>query len=494
MTATHSRNLLERILNLFTEVRSGEGTRAILLSFNIFLILAAYYIMKPVREALIIAGSGAEVKSYAAAIQAVLVVILVPLYARFADRLRRRRLINGVTVFFVACLILFYLLAQVDIPYLDVAFFLWLGIFSLMITAQFWAFANDLYTPEEGKRLFVIIALGAPPGAVMGGVITNLLIDWLGVYQLLLVAGGLLLLSLLLTNIVETGAAAIQEPERAEQWVKVELPAKTSGAFRLVFQTRYLILLAFLTMFLNWVNTTGEYILGRTVQQTAREQVASDRLQNLAQRYASERSGVPAGAGSAEMEGYKEDYLKQYREKYIGDFYAKFYTGVNLAGLLIQLFVVSRILKFFGVRAALIVLPLIALGGYLVMALYPVLGIIRWVKTAENSTDYSLQNTVRQVLFLPTTREQKYKAKQAIDTFFWRAGDVLSALLVFAGTTWFAFETKQFALSCVLLVTAWLALAVLLGREHTKLTRSLDQGSPISGLRDSSLPDSGQKS
>ena len=91
---------------------------------------------------------------------------------------------------------------------------------------------------------------------------------------------------------------------------------------------------------------------------------------------------------------------------------------MNIAGLLLQLFVVSRVLKYLGVRVAILVLPLIALGGYLVAAFYPVLAIVRWVKTAENATDYSLQNTVRQVLFLPTTREQKYKAKQAIDTFF----------------------------------------------------------------------------
>jgi AAA family ATP:ADP antiporter len=94
---------------------------------------------------------------------------------------------------------------------------------------------------------------------------------------------------------------------------------------------------------------------------------------------------------------------------------------------------------------------------------------VRWVKTAENATDYSLQNTVRQVLFLPTTREQKYKAKQAIDTFFVRAGDVLSAVLVFAGTTLFALSTRQFALVNIVLVCAWLVLAVLIGREYRRL-------------------------
>ena len=97
---------------------------------------------------------------------------------------------------------------------------------------------------------------------------------------------------------------------------------------------------------------------------------------------------------------------------------------------------------------------------------------VRWAKTAENATDYSVQNTVHQVLFLPTTREQKYKAKQAIDTFFVRAGDVLSAVVVFAGTTWLAFSAQSFALFNVALVIIWLILAILIGRHYKRLTAS----------------------
>ncbi len=97
---------------------------------------------------------------------------------------------------------------------------------------------------------------------------------------------------------------------------------------------------------------------------------------------------------------------------------------------------------------------------------------VRWAKTAENSTDYSLQNTVRNVLFLPMTREQKYKAKQVIDAFFWRAGDVLSAVLVFVGTTFLAMQASHFAMFNIFLVVFWLALAVLIGREYRRLVAS----------------------
>jgi AAA family ATP:ADP antiporter len=258
----------------------------------------------------------------------------------------------------------------------------------------------------------------------------------------MLVAAGILAVSLLLTNAVERrereretrGAAAAAEPE--------DEPLKEGGAFALVFRSRYLLLIALLMLVLNWVNTTGEYILGRTVLAAA-EQALAD--------------GTAGGLS---------------KEEIIGDFYADFFTVVNLAGLLLQLFVVSRVLKYLGVGAAVMILPLIALGGYLIAAFYPVLAIVRWAKTAENATDYSLQNTVRQVLFLPTTREQKYKAKQAIDTFFVRAGDVLSAVVVFAGTTWLALSTKGYALFNVALVTVWLILAILIGRGYRRLAEA----------------------
>jgi len=137
--------------------------------------------------------------------------------------------------------------------------------------------------------------------------------------------------------------------------------------------------------------------------------------------------------------------------------------------LLIQLFLVSRIFKYLGIRIAILILPIIAMGGYLLLAFYPVLGIVRWAKTAENATDYSLNNTVRHALFLPTNREEKYKAKQAIDSFFHRSGDVLSALIVFLGTQLLAFRTSHFALFNLLLVVIWLVLAFRIGILNKRL-------------------------
>ncbi|NIS67232.1 MAG: translocase, partial [Gemmatimonadales bacterium] len=148
----------------------------------------------------------------------------------------------------------------------------------------------------------------------------------------------------------------------------------------------------------NWVNTNGEYILGRTVERLTEEAVAAE------------------GAGPEEVRAR------------IAGFYSTFFTAVNFLGLLLQAFVVSRILKYAGIRRALLFLPVIALLGYTVIAIVPIIAVIRFIKITENSTDYSLNNTVRHALFLPTTREEKYKAKQAVDSFFHRSGDVLSAV------------------------------------------------------------------
>lgn len=431
---------LEKFLNIFTEVRAGEATSALLLAFNIFLILSAYYVLKPVREALILSSGGAEVKSYAAAGQALLLLVAIPVYSWLANRFSRRLLINAVTFFFIGCLLLFFVLHAYEVP-LGVVFFLWVGIFNLMVPAQFWAFANDIYTPEAGKRLFVIVAFGGSLGAVTGSYIDSVLIGSLGVYNLMLVAAGILASSLVVTYVVEYlehKSVSIDDQDDTE--VTEEAFSKT-GAFAMVLQNRYLLLIAILMLLLNWVNTTGEYILGKTVLSNAEALVQSGQ---------SEYTSV---------------------ESYIGGFYADLYSVVNVLGLVLQLFVVSRLLKYLGVRVAVLILPVIAMGGYLFAAFYPILEILRITKTAENATDYSVQNTVRQVLFLPTSREEKYKAKQAIDTFFVRSGDVLSAGLIFAGTSYWSMNTQHFAMVNSALVVAWLVVAFWVGSRYKSMTQ-----------------------
>ena len=145
---------------------------------------------------------------------------------------------------------------------------------------------------------------------------------------------------------------------------------------------------------------------------------------------------------------------------------------MNVAAVLLQAFVASRLVKYFGLAGVLFALPVIALGAYGIVALGATLGIVRWAKTAENSTDYSVMNTARQLLWLPTTREEKYKAKQAVDSFFVRLGDLAAAFVVFAGTAWVTLDASGFAIVNLCFVALWLVLAVALLRQSRRLHNS----------------------
>jgi AAA family ATP:ADP antiporter len=169
-------SILDRMLGLFAEVHAGEGGTVLLLALNVFLILMAYYVLKPVREALVLSEGSAELKSYLSAGQVAVLAVVVPLYGRLVARFPRMRLINVVTLFFAACPIVFYLLARAHVP-LGIIFFVWIGVFSLMIVAQFWSFANDIYTKDQGERLFAIVGFGASLGAVAGARIADQLIE-----------------------------------------------------------------------------------------------------------------------------------------------------------------------------------------------------------------------------------------------------------------------------------------------------------------------------
>jgi AAA family ATP:ADP antiporter len=154
----------------------------------------------------------------------------------------------------------------------------------------------------------------------------------------------------------------------------------------------------------------------------------------------------------------------------IGSYYAVTDFWQNLLGVLIQLFLVSRIFKYLGVGRALFVLPMIALGSYGIFAAAPILALIRIAKITENATDYSLQNTVRRALFLPTSREAKYKALNAVETFFWRAGDMLSAVATFVLIQLLGLGVRSYAALNLGIVVVWMVVAASLSRENRKLT------------------------
>ena len=320
------------------------------------------------------------------------------------------------------------------LPHVGVLFFIWVGFFSLTIVAQFWSYANDIYSKEMGNRLFPIIGIGMTAGAPVGALIAEQLFSAQIEPHLMLHIGSIILLfSLAIYFLVNR-----REDRRVGQEENSKQVLAKGNGFSLVFRRRYILLLALLFILLNLVNSTGEFVLSELTVVRADAAIA-------------ENPSVDKGA-------------------FIGSFYGTYFLWVNLIAVFLQAFVVSRIVKYTGLRGTLLILPFVSLGAYGLIAAGAGFSLVRWGKTAENSTDYSIMNTARQLLWLPTSREEKYKAKQAVDTFFVRLGDVLSAVYVFIGTSLVSLGVTGFAAGNVVLILVWIFVAFWILREHQRLT------------------------
>ncbi len=423
---SQDKSFVERALAPIADVRRGEAASVLLMTLLMFLVLAAYYLLKTAREIFILTEGGAEVKSYSSAGQALLLLAIVPAYGAFASRVKRVRLVTTVTLFFASNLLLFLVAVKANL-HVGIAYFLWVGIFNLMVIAQFWAFATDLYTREQGKRLFPLIGVGSSLGAWLGAMRAGDLVSVAGPGRLLIGGAAILVVCAALVPIINRVTV---RAEKATTGIAEE-PLGKAGGFELIFKDRYLLLIAVLTVLLNVVNTSGEYLFGR---------------------YVVEQSYTVYGTGAD---------TAALRERFVGETYSRLFSTVNLVGFLLQMFVVSRVFKFLGVGKSLFIHPTVALIGYLMMLRAPSVQLMGLLKVADNSIDYSLGNTTKQALWLPTSREAKYKAKQAVDSFFVRAGDVIQAGVVFGGER-LLLTVPGFAAINLVLVGAWLAVVGML--------------------------------
>jgi ATP:ADP antiporter, AAA family len=435
---------MRRLLARLVPVERDELVTVALLTLNVFVLLTCYYVLKVVREPLILLGGGAELKAYASAGQTLLLLAVVPAFGWLSARVSRVRLLTTIQLVFIGCLLAFYVLARARAP-IGLAFYLWLGIFNVLVVSNFWSFATDLYTPENGKRLFATIGVGGSIGAVLGAFVPHLLHRLMGMTALLLVAAAGLAVSIVLYRIVDRR----EHHDRAA----AEPAAKTDkrGGFALVIKDRYLRLLAVMLLVATVINTTGEYVVGK---------IATDRAKIYAadQAEASPAAATPDAKATAEHDAEND---------YIGSFYSSYYTLVNLLSALLQAGAVAWLLRSLGIRRALFVMPLVVLAGWCGLLMFASLTMVRIEKTSENSLDYSLHNTLRHALFLPTSRAAKYKAKAAIDTFFFRMGDVIAGLgIVFLLVRVLGLGVHAFAVLNVCLAIGWVALAYRTGKMY----------------------------
>jgi AAA family ATP:ADP antiporter len=433
---------LDKALRVFGDVHAGEGTRLLLLACDLFLLLFAYYLLKTVREPLVLGTGGAEVKSYAAACEAILLVGVALAFGWLATHVRRLALLTSVTGFFAANLLLFAILL-LALPRhqlaLGVAFFIWVGCFNVMIIAQFWAFANDLHTKDQGERLFGVIAGGSAIGAVVGAKLAKPLFAAIGPCGIMLVAAAMLVVTMGLTWIVNQGEHPKPREARHDAAEGTGDKLRAGNGLSLMVRDPYLLFVGALSLLKNFINTTGEYILDRRL------------IEGVAR---------------------KVDSSLASREAFIAAFKSDYFTWVNGVVLVLQFFAVSRVVKYVGVRRALFFLPVIAFCSYGAMALVPVLTVILIGKIAENATDYSFQKTTEQMLFLVTSREAKYKVKAIADTVLVRLGDVFSAATVWVGVH-LGLSTTAFIGVNLALIGCYTLLVMALVRAHDRKEATL---------------------
>ena len=464
---------LRYFLRLFTDVREGEEASALLMLLNVFLVLCAYYFVKPMREGWISVSpvpglSKVEVKAYSSFGQVLLLIPVVWAYSRLSMRWTRSALITRATLFCMSNMLIFWAIQPgvfvEDLPFTGIAFYLWVGMFGVFVVAQFWSFAADIYSDERGKRMLPMIAIGATAGAAFGSEITGWLLDSgiVDVDALLLLALVPLSMSIILTRIVdhrESQSPVEGAAERSSQSKDKDDPSETSDAeskqsgLSVVFSSKFLISVAVVTLLVNWVNTNGENLLFWVVQDFLQAEAQADGLTDPEALLLFTREGTTA-------------------------FYADFYAIVNWVALILQAFFASRLLKYGGFGAILLILPVVALLSYSAMALIPLLWVVKTMKVAENATDYSLNNTARNVLWLPVRSDWVYKAKPTIDTLFARGGDGLAALTVMVGVQLMAMPTVAFFVLNVGLVVLLLGFSLLVVRGHRLLTQeSLENAS-----------------
>ena len=464
---------LERFLCLFTDVRAGEGGTALAMFANVFLILCAYYLMKPLREGWIAVSpvAGLEpwlVKPLMTFAQILILFPVIAWYSRLVDRAPRVQVVTLATLFCISNMLVFWLIQPEyfipNLPWTGIAFYVWVGMFSVFVVAQFWAFAADVFSDEEGRRLMPMIAIGATAGAASGSKITEFLVEGgfpellmslgleplavlarqtLKTESLLLIACVPLGLSILLTRYVDAtrpNAGSVQTTQKGD----------TSGGLSLVLSSRFLMAVALITVLLNWVNSNGENLLFRVVQEMLAGEAAAQGITGEAELIEFTKNGTTA-------------------------FYGNFFSWVNAAALVLQALVASRLLKYGGFAPLLLLLPVVALTSYAVMALIPVLAVVKGLKIAENATDYSINNTARHVLWLPVDSSVTLKGKPTIDALFARIGDGMATVTVLVGAMVFALATEVYFAFNVLLILIWLALSVRIVREHARLSAAIPE-------------------
>lgn len=443
-----------RVLQRAVNVESHE-VKALLLSCGYhFLILSAYYILRPIRDEMGVAGG---VSNLPWLFTGTLVAMLVahPPFAALVARLPRRRFISYTYRFFMLNLLAFFVLLRLAPPAADIwigrVFFVWISVFNLFVLSIFWGFMADVFANEQGKRLFGFVALGGTLGAIVGAAITATLAEVLGPVQLILIS--ILLLEGAVQCVRWLSSHADELKARSESVAESHSEAVEGGT-----------------------TSPGAAVGGGSGRRGAEEERAIG---------GSVMAGVTHVMSSPYLLGICA-YMLLYTiastflyfqqaeivDQHFADraartaFFAQIDLAVNVLAILTQAFLTGRIVKWLGVAVTLTLLPAVSVIGFTTLGFAPVIAVLVVFQVLRRAGNYAVARPTREVLYTVVTREDRYKAKNFIDTFVYRAGDQIGAWS-YALMGWMGLGMAAIAFVAAPLAGIWLIVGYWLGRSQS---------------------------
>ncbi|HZS65805.1 MAG TPA: MFS transporter [Burkholderiales bacterium] len=411
--------LTERWLARVVAVRPEE-VRALLWSFAYFFcLLASYYILRPLRDEMGVAGG---VKNLQWLFTATFLTMLaaVPCYGALVARVPRRRFIPLVYHFFVANLAIFWLLLELDVDRSLVArvFFVWISVFNLFAVSVFWSFMADIYASEQAKRLYGFIAAGGSAGALAGPAITIVLAKLIGVVHLIVVAAALLELAVV--------CAARLEPKRqVAQQSTVSLGGGALDGLKMVLRSPYIAGITLWVALLSIVATFLYFEQASIVAATSDDPAVRTRI------------------------------------------FATADLAVGVLTLAVQFLATGKLIERFGVGPALALVPVVFVGGFAVLAAMPVLAVVITFQALQRTANFAISNPAREVLFTVLARDEKYKAKNVVDIVAVRGADAVGGWLV-AGLRALGMQARELAVCAIAISAVGLVLSTALGRAQSR--------------------------
>lgn len=392
-----------------------------------FCVLSSYYMLRPVREAMGV-ESGATTVPWLFSSTFVVMLFAAPVFGWVASRYARRTFLPWVYAFFAANILFFYLAFSyaeatgADIVWIGRTFFVWISVFNLFVVSVFWSFMADIYTKEQGRRLFGVISAGGSMGALAGPLLTSQLVVPFGFANLLPLSALLLLLSIVCIRKLRDWVER-EQPQEIAQTAATPKPLGGSAFAGIthVASSRYLLAISLLSVIAS--------LLGTALYMFVNELVGES------------------------ITGVDE------RTRFFGIVDAT--TGI--LALLLQLFAVRHAVRWLGLGVTLALLPLISLLGFGLLAFTPTLLLVAVLQVVRRSIGFGFAKPANDMLYSVVTPEEKYKAKNFIDTAVYRGGDVVGTWVVRAmwglGISGIALVMLPFAL-------LWVLIALWLGREY----------------------------